>query len=74
MCDGSPLTEDEADLVAMYRLLPDEQQEDTFDLVHMKYLKYVERKRESIFWTYREDRAAQKSGPADGPDVHSGTA
>ena len=31
-CDGSPLEDEEADLIAMYRLLPEEQQEDIFDL------------------------------------------
>lgn len=44
-CDGSPLEDEEADLIAMYRLLPEEQQEDIFDLVHLKYRKHVERKK-----------------------------
>lgn len=73
-CDGSPLKDDEADLVAMYRLLPDHQQEDVFDFTEMKYRKHVERKKESIYWTYKEDRAAQKSGPAEDDDVRDGTA
>ena len=33
ICDGSPLEGEEADLIAMYRLLPEEQREDIFDLV-----------------------------------------
>lgn len=74
MCDGSPLVEDEADLIAMYRLLPDHQQEDVFDFTEMKYRKHVERKKESIYWTYKEDRAAQKSGPAEDDNAQDGTA
>lgn len=62
-CDGSPLEDEEADLVAMYRLLPEEQQEDIFDLVHLKYRKHVERKK-SLF-TGRITTAApqQKAAP-----------
>lgn len=74
ICDGSPLKDDEADLVAMYRLLPDHQQEDVFDFTEMKYRKHVERKKESIYWTYKEDRAAQKSGPAEDDNAQDGTA
>ncbi len=74
LCDGSPLDENEADLIAMYRLLPTLQQEELFDLTYFKYQRYVEQKRESIFWTYREDQTAQKNGPADGPETRSGTA
>lgn len=48
-CDGSPLEADEADLIAMFRLLPDEEKEDIFDIVHLKYKRRVERKRESIY-------------------------
>ena len=54
-----------ADLVAMYRLLPDHQQEDAFDLVYFKYKKHVEQKMESIYWTYTEDRKGSKGGPAE---------
>mgnify|MGYP001091974220 CR=1 FL=1 len=60
-CDGLPLSEDEVDLVAMYRLLPEEQQEDVFDLVQLKYQKHVERKKGSIFWTFTGDK---NGGPA----------
>lgn len=63
-CDGSPLEDEEADLIAMYRLLPEEQQEDIFDLVHLKYRKHVERKKKSLF-TGRITTAApqQKAAP-----------
>ena len=60
MCDGSPLEEEEADLIAMYRLLPSHEQEDVFDLVHLKYKKHVEKKAESIYWTYKSDKPKQK--------------
>lgn len=70
MCDGLPLSEDEVDLVAMYRLLPEDQQEDVFDLVHLKYQKHVERKKGSIFWTYTGDN---NGGPAQG-ETPNGTA
>ena len=63
ICDGSPLSDEETDLVAMYRLLPSHVREDMFEQVFCLYRKYVERKRESIYWTYGED---EKSGPAEG--------
>lgn len=69
-CDGLPLDQDEVDLVAMYRLLPEEQQEDVFDLVQLKYQKHVERKKGSIFWTFADDK---KGGPAQG-ETPNGTA
>lgn len=72
MCDGSPLSEDEADLVAMYRLLPSHEREDLFDLVYFKYRKHVEKKAESIYWTYFDDD--KKSGSPGGADAHEGTA
>lgn len=63
-CDGSPLEGEEADLIAMYRLLPEEEREDVFDIVHLKYKRRVERKKESIYWTYKADRLKQKSTAA----------
>lgn len=69
-CDGLPLSEDEVDLVAMYRLLPEDHQEDVFDLVQLKYQKHVERKKGSIFWTFTDDK---KGGPAQG-ETPNGTA
>ncbi len=70
LCDGSPLNNIEADLIAMFRLLPEEEREDIFDIVHLKYKRRVERKKESIYWTYFED----ESGPAEGRKAHGGTA
>lgn len=67
VCDGSPLTDAETDLVAMFRLLPSYEQEDLFDLVYFKYKKHVEQKKESIYWTYFDENI--KSGPAEGDDA-----
>lgn len=55
----------------MYRLLPSHVREDMFDQVFCLYRKYVERKRESIYWTYGEDK---KSSPAEDREARDGTA
>lgn len=73
-CDGSPLSEEEADLVAMFRLLPSHEKEDLFDLAYFKYKKYVEKKAESIYWTYTKGNAEEKSGPVQGLEARDGTA
>ena len=74
ICDGSPLADEEADLIAMFRLLPSHEQEDIFDLVYFKYKKYVEKKTESIYWTYADESSDKKSGPPQGNKAHDGTA
>lgn len=74
VCDGSPLDDMEADLVAMFRLLPEEEREDVFDIVHLKYKRRVEKKRESIYWTYFDGSADEQSGPAGGREARDGTA
>ena len=74
-CDGSPLTAEETDLIAMYRLLPLYVREDTFDLVYFHYKKHVEKKEASIYWTYAaENSADEKRGRADGREAQDGTA
>lgn len=73
-CDGSPLSEDEADLVAMFRLLPEHQREDVFDLTYFKYKRYVEEKRASIYSTYRSMSKDANSGPTQGLGARDGTA
>ncbi|WP_305141085.1 helix-turn-helix domain-containing protein [Acutalibacter muris] len=73
ICDGSPLDNLEADLIAMFRLLPEEEREDIFDIVHLKYKRRIERKRESIYWTYF-DGSDEESGPAEGREARDGTA
>ena len=73
-CDGSPLEAEEADLVAMYRLLPSHAREDMFDQLHCLYRKYAERKRESIYWTYAADKEEQKSTAASSDGNQGGIA
>ena len=59
VCDGVPLSEAEADLIAMYRILDDRGREDVFDFVTMKYEKATGEKG-SIYSTYIEDENARK--------------
>lgn len=73
-CDGSPLDNIEADLVAMFRLLPEEEREDVFDIVHLKYKRRLSRKKESIYWTYFDESSDEQSGPAEGREAQDGTA
>jgi len=64
-CDGSPLDAMEADVVAMFRLLPERHQEEIFDLIYFKYQRHVEEKKGSIFSTYKSENEQQKSGSDD---------
>lgn len=73
-CDGLPLSEDEVDLVAMYRLLPPSHREEVFDLVYFKYKRHVEEKKESIYSTYFDGSEDEKSGPAGSREARDGTA
>ena len=73
-CDGLPLSEDEVDLVAMYRLLPPSHREESFDLVYFKYKRHVEEKKESIYSTYFDGSEDEKSGPAGSREARDGTA
>lgn len=73
-CDGLPLSEDEIDLVAMYRLLPPSHREELFDLAYFKYKRVVEQKKESIYSTYFDGSDDGKSGPAESRDARDGTA
>lgn len=72
-CDGLPLSEDEVDLVAMYRLLPPSHREEIFDLVYFKYKRHVEDKKESIYSTYFDGSEDEKSGPAGSREARDGT-
>lgn len=76
ICDGSPLTDLESDLVAMFRLLPSYQQEELFDLVYFKYKRYSEEKKGSIYSTYfgGKESSDEQSGPARGSKTQDGTA
>lgn len=74
LCDGNPLTGIETDLIAMFRLLPSEEREDVFDIVHLKYKRRVERKKESIYWTYFDEDNGNESSLAEGREPRGGTA
>lgn len=71
-CDGSPLSPIEADLVAMFRLLPPSHQEELFDLVYFKYKRAVEDKKESIYSTYFDENGAE--GHTESNETKTGTA
>lgn len=73
-CDGLPLSEDEVDLVAMYRLLSPSHREEIFDLVYFKYKRHVEEKKESIYSTYFGGSEDEESGPAGSREARDGTA
>lgn len=72
-CDGSPLSSLETDLVAMFRLLPEDEREDVFDIVHLKYKRRIGKKAESIYWTYFDESSDEKRGPAEGREAQDGT-
>lgn len=55
-CDNVPLSKTELDLLAMYRLLPPDHQEDAFELIYSKYQRYVEKKKGSIYSTYCDEK------------------
>ena len=64
----------EADMVAMFRLLPEDARKEVFDLVHFKYTRLEGGEKESIFWTYSDESSETKSGPAEGRKAQGGTA
>lgn len=72
-CDGIPLSSMEADLVAMFRLLPEEAKKEIFDLTHFKYTRLGDGEKESIFWTYFDESDDEKSGPAESREARDGT-
>lgn len=72
-CDGEPLSESEADLVAMYRLLNEQSRENAFDFVTMLYEK-VTGEKGSTYSTYIDTSKQQKSVPTSGGEAKSGTA
>ena len=73
-CDGVPLSQLEADFLAMFRLLPPAHREEVFELVHFKYKREVEEKKESIYSTYFDGSEDEKSGPAGSREARDGTA
>lgn len=74
ICDGSPLLEDESDLVAMFRLLDERDKSDVFDYTTLKYEKSTGKKG-SVYSTYIEDKnEQQKSDSDEAINTHKGTA
>lgn len=69
-CDGSPLNEMETDLVAMFRLLSEGQQDEVFDLLYFKYKRHVEEKKGSISSTYRSTKEQKKGDLDSEPKSH----
>lgn len=59
-CDGSPLSNLEIDLIAMFRLLPASHQEELFNLTYFKYKHFIEQKKDSIYSTYSEEEKTFK--------------
>lgn len=72
-CDGVPLTENEADLVAMYRLLDAPDRKTVFDIAKLKYQQKTGEEI-SIYSTYFDENETQKSGTGDDDNTASGTA
>ena len=73
LCDGIPLTESEADLVAMYRFLGSDDRKTIFDIAKMKY-DMATGEKVSIYSTYSDTNEKQKSDPHQGDKTKSGTA
>lgn len=73
LCDGSPLDDDEADIIAMYRLLSKVQRHELYDFVYFKYQREVERGRGSTYSGSTSGRKGQ-SGPGEDRDSCTETA
>ena len=73
-CDGVPLSQMEADMVAMFRLLPEAARKEVFDLVHFKYTRLEDGEKESIYSTYFDGSSDEESGPVAGRRAQGGTA
>lgn len=72
-CDGVELSQAEADLVAMFRILEGRDRETAFDFVTMLYEK-ASGEKGSIYSTYTEEERTQKSASGEGLEAHHGTA
>lgn len=73
-CDGVELSQVEADLVAMFRVLGERDRETAFDFVTMLYEK-ASGEKGSVYSTYIDDeKERKKSGPAEGREAQAGTA
>ena len=58
-CDGEPLSQTEMDLVAMYRVLSDEDMKSVFDYLHFKY-EQTSGQKGSIYSTYTDEEKGVK--------------
>lgn len=74
LCDGSPLADDETDLVAMFRLMSTDQKKEVFDYTYYKYRQYVELGKESIYSTFLSEDFKRTSGPDEEEETPFGTA
>lgn len=72
-CDGVPLSESEADLLAMYRLLDKRDKQTVFELTKLKY-ELMTGEKASAFSTYTDTTETQKSAPGDGGKAAGGNA
>lgn len=73
VCDGVPLSESEADLIAMCRLIDEADRQTIFELAKLKYeLKTGEKV--SSYLTYPDVIERQKSAPGDGGKAAGGNA
>lgn len=73
-CDGVDLSQVEADLIAMFRILGERDRETAFDFVTMLYEK-ASGEKGSVYSTYIDDaRELKQSGPAEGREAQDGTA
>ena len=65
LCDGVPLSQMEGDVIAMLRLLGDQERKIAVDFITMLYEQATGEKG-STYLTYIEDEYKQTSGPAEG--------
>lgn len=72
-CDGIPLSECEADLVAMFRLIGEKEREISFDFIAGLYEKATGEKG-STYSTYSDTNEPQKSGSDRDDKSATGTA
>lgn len=72
-CDGVPLSESEADLIAMYRLLDAGDRKTIFDITKLKYEQMTGEKI-SIYSTYSDTKEPQKSDSKGIDEMASGIA
>ena len=69
LCDGEPLSEAEADLVAMYRLISAEDRKTIFDLTTLKDEQSTG-ERGSVYSTYTDTNEPPKNGSNGEPKSH----